>query len=164
MAYATSDDVAVRWAHELSCEETALVNTRLEDVERMIRRRIPDLDDRIAGGNILVEDVVQVESDAVLRLARNPEGYYSETDGNYTYMLQKDIATGKLEITDDEWAILGVRVDRFYTLRPFIRIDGSTYEPPTTPRSIDNQRAFERRNVEAVWQQRKVIDWCRQIW
>ena len=164
MAYATAEDVAVRWGHELSCEETALVNTRLDDVERMIRRRIPDLDDRIAEGFLDVEDVVQVESDAVLRLARNPEGYYSETDGNYTYMLQKDIVSGKLEITDDEWAILGLHVDRFYTLRPFVRIDGSTYEPPSTPRNLENARYIERRNVEAVWRQRKVIDWCRQIW
>lgn len=160
MAYATADDVAVRWARELSCEEAALVNTRLEDVERMIRRTIPDLDDQIAAGTIDAEDVVQVESDAVLRLARNPEGYYSETDGNYTYMLQKDIASGKLEITEDEWTILGVVRDRFFTLRPFAEVDGGTYRPPTTPRTARDVR----RNVEAVWQSRKVIDWTRQIW
>jgi hypothetical protein len=158
MAYATAEDVAVRWAHELTCEEAALVNTRLEDVERMIRRRIPDLDDLVASGDILVDDVVQVESDAVLRLARNPEGYYSETDGNYTYMLQKDIASGKLDITDDEWATLGVFKDRFFTLRPYAQVDSGTYAPPTVPRSL------WRRDIEEIRKNYRVIDWTRQIW
>lgn len=158
MAYATAEDVAVRWARELSPEESALVNVRLEDVERMIRRRIPELDEMIDAGVMNVEDVVQVESDAVLRLARNPEGYMSETDGNYTYMLQNDIATGKLGITDDEWAILGVVRDRFFTLRPFGQVDGGTYQPPTTPRSL------WRRDIEEVRKDYRVIDWTRQIW
>lgn len=158
MAYATAEDVAVRWARELSCEEAALVNVRLEDVERMIRRRIPELDEMIAAGVMNVEDVVQVESDAVLRLARNPEGYMSETDGNYTYMLQNDIATGKLGITDDEWEILGVVRDRFFTLRPYAQVDGGTYQPPTTPRSL------WRRDIEEVRKDYRVIDWTRQIW
>ena len=158
MAYATADDVAVRWGRELSCEEAALVNTRLEDVERMIRRRIPDLDQQVADGTVNAEDVVQVESDCVLRLARNPEGYYSETDGNYTYMLQKDIVSGKLEITEDEWAILGVTTDRFFTLRPYAQVDSGTYVPPTTPRSL------WRRDIEEVRRNFRVIDWTRQIW
>jgi hypothetical protein len=127
MAYASTDDVAVRWSRELSCDEVKLVQVRLEDVERLIRRRIPDLDALIDAGKVDVEDVVQVEADAVLRLARNPEGYVSETDGNYTYQLSKDLATGRLSITADEWQILGVRRNRLTTLVPSLLLgDGRT--------------------------------------
>ena len=93
---------------ELIPEEETLVEARLEDVERRIRRRITDLDAKILAETVDVEDVKQVEADAVLRLVRNPEGYLSETDGNYTYMLSRDIASGKLGILPEEWAILGV--------------------------------------------------------
>lgn len=154
MAYATAEDVAVRWARELSGEETNLVNVRLDDAERMIRRRIPDLDEQIAAGFIDVDDVVQVESDVVLRLARNPEGYQSETDGNYTYTLQKDLATGRLSITDDEWEILGVRPGGWFVLVP----------RPVMEASVADSWAASRRTVEGAWQHRKVVDWARQIW
>ena len=127
MAYASVDDVAVRWSRDLSCEERELVSVRLEDVERLIRRRVPNLDDRLADGLIDVEDLIQVEADAVLRLARNPEGYVSETDGNYTYQLSKDLATGKLSLTSDEWAMLGVYRNRLTTLVPSVLLgDGYT--------------------------------------
>lgn len=151
MAYATSDDVATRWGHTLSPEETGLVNVRLEDVERMIRRRIPDLDDRVSAGLINAEDVVQVESDAVLRLARNPDGYLSETDGDYTYTLSKDLAGGKLEILPDEWAALGVSGSGVFALTPYL-IPG--YYP----------FYYTRREAEDFRNHYRVIDWVRQRW
>lgn len=118
MAYAQASDVTVRWAREASAEETSLINTRLADVERMIKRRIPDLDTKVTNGDIDVEDLKQVEADAVLRLVRNPEGYLSETDGNYTYMLQQDLATGRLEIFPEEWEMLGYRRSRMAIIVP----------------------------------------------
>lgn len=118
MAYATSADVAVRWARTPSAEEAALINVRLDDVERLIRRRIPDLDDKIASQEISEEDLIQVESDSVLRLVRNPEGYLSETDGSYTYTLQADLATGRLHVLPEEWDALGVRRGSISILAP----------------------------------------------
>lgn len=160
MAYATTDDVAVRWARALSAEEVALVDVRLADVERMIRRRIPLLDELVAEGTIDIEDVVQIESDAVLRLARNPEGYSSETDGNYTYTLQKGLTSGVLEITDDEWAILGLSRNRFFVITPQPMLDGTGTESANAP--ITRRREVER-FVEGP-RGRQVIDWVRQIW
>lgn len=155
MAYATVEDVSVRWGRELSPEETALIEVRLEDVERMIRRRIPDLDARVEAGTVFVEDVVQVESDAVLRLARNPEGYVSETDGNYTYTLHKDLATGQLSITDDEWQILGSPRSGAFVITP---------QPMMEVGTGTEFWGTRRRTVEAAWRRNKVIDWARQIW
>jgi hypothetical protein len=127
MAFASACDVAVRWSRALTEEEKALVEVRLEDVERLIRRRIPDLDAWIDSGRLDVEDLVQVEADAVLRLCRNPEGFVSETDGSYTYQLSKELTTGRLQILPDEWATLGVHRNRLTTLVPSLLLgDGHT--------------------------------------
>jgi hypothetical protein len=108
VSYAAESDVATRLGRELTPEETDLVTARLADVERMILRRIPDLAAQITAGDVDADDVKQVEADAVLRLVRNPEGYFSESDGNYSYMFSRDMASGRLEILPEEWAILGV--------------------------------------------------------
>ena len=119
MAYAVAADVTTLWAKEPEPEVMALIERRLEQVERMIIRRIPDLADRITAGSIDQADVVDIEADAVLRVVRNPEGYVSETDGGYTYQLQSDLSSGKLMITDEEWQTLGVNsVSRMSVIVP----------------------------------------------
>lgn len=120
MAYAAAADVAALTARELSPEETALVERRLEQVERMIRRRVPDLETQIAAGAIAVEDVEQIEADAVLRVLRNPDGLYSETDGTYSYTFDRSAASGKLEVLPSEWELLGVRTNKMFGIAPAI--------------------------------------------
>lgn len=108
MAYASAADVTTLWAKEPEPEVIVLIERRLEQVERMLIRRIPNLKLKVAASSTYMADVVDIEADAVLRLVRNPEGYSSETDGNYTYQLRSDLSAGKLQILDDEWEILGV--------------------------------------------------------
>jgi len=117
---ASAQDVENRWVRELSDEETTLVETRLADAERMIRRRVQDLDAKISAGDIDEEDVKQVEAEAVLRLLRNPEGFTQESDGNYTYQLSQRLASGRLEILDEEWEMLGVPRRGMFVLYPQI--------------------------------------------
>lgn len=118
MAHASASDVVVRWGKaEVEQEILDLIDVRLDDVERQIRKRIPDLDTQVADADYLA-DVKQVEADAVLRLVRNPDGYLSETDGNYTYMLRQDLSTGKLELLPEEWDTLGVTRSRIAFLTP----------------------------------------------
>lgn len=108
--YAGITDVAARWGKDVGSIDTALSNllsVRLADAERMIKRRIPDLDTKVADADFLAE-LVRVESEAVLRLARNPDGYVSEGDGNYQYQLMQEISSGRLEVMPDEWDALGV--------------------------------------------------------
>jgi alkylation response protein AidB-like acyl-CoA dehydrogenase len=123
MAYATAADVVVLWAKEPEPEVMLLIERRLEQVERMIRRRITDLDLRVAASVTFEADLVDIEADAVLRLVRNPEGYISETDGAYMYQLQQDLSVGRLEILDDEWQILGVnRLSRMSIIEPQVTL------------------------------------------
>lgn len=120
MAYATVEDVTSRWTREPTDAEVSLITTRLEDVERMIRRRIPTVDTQADASDDYLADVVQVEAEAVLRLVRNPDGYVSESDGNYTYMLSQQQASGKLEILPEEWEALGWVRSRMSILVPNI--------------------------------------------
>lgn len=107
--YATADDVRKLWGKAtLTQEETDLVELRIAQAERLILRRIPDLADKIASGEIDVEDVKTVVCEAVLRVARNPDGYVQESDGNYSYMVATGSNAGRLYITEDEWELLGI--------------------------------------------------------
>lgn len=120
MAYASSNDVQELAARELSPEEVALVERRLEQVERMIVRRIPDLSAQVTAGGIAEEDLVDVEAEAVWRVLRNPEGLFSEQDGNYMYQRSREAADSSLRVLPQEWATLGVKVGRMYSLSPSI--------------------------------------------
>lgn len=129
--FATVADVAARWGQTPSDADAALIAIRLADAERMILRRIPDLHDLVRKGEIATEDVVQVEADAVLRLIRNPEGFISETDGDYSYQMSKELAAGRLTILDDEWDMLGYRRARMSILvaDPVVPVDPFEREP-----------------------------------
>jgi hypothetical protein len=128
MSYAAAQDVTDRLGRDVSGNTAliTLITTRLSDVERLIKRRIPDLDAQLAADppTIDVEDVKQVEAEAVLRLARNPEGYISETDGTYTYQLAQDMSAGSLEILPDEWEILGVSSSAMVIIAPKAVVHG----------------------------------------
>jgi hypothetical protein len=117
LAYATVSDVEARLGRTLEPSESQIVTTRLNDIELMIRHRVPDLDTKVATGVIDPAVVVMVECDAILRLVRNPDGYTAETDGNYSYQISKEVASGRLDILSGEWALLGIRNGAF-TIRP----------------------------------------------
>lgn len=124
MAHATADDVQARYEQDLDDRLTGIVNTRLGDAELLIKSKIKDLEDRLllpsTDDNYLDEDVlIMVEAEMVLRLIRNPEGYSQESDGNYSYAIYQQVASGKLEVTDDEWDLLGVSTG-MWTLAPDI--------------------------------------------
>lgn len=119
MAYASVADVEARLGRPLEAGETTIVQTRLNDVELIIRNRIPDLDARVADGSLDVEVVIMVEAEAILRLIRNPEGYTAETDGNYSYQISVKVASGRIDILSSEWSLLGVRAGA-YVIRPYI--------------------------------------------
>lgn len=75
--------------------------------------------------------MVDIEAEAVLRLVRNPEGTYSETDGNYSVTFDRKMASGKLEILPEEWQLLGIKPSRTFSIVPtpctgirFVGVDG----------------------------------------
>lgn len=109
MAYATSEDVEVRFMRPLDEDEKRVVAARLEDAELLLRSRIPDLDEKVTAGVLDQALVVMVEAEMVLRLIRNPDGLVQETDGSYSYSTSQKVASGLLEVLPREWTLLGVR-------------------------------------------------------
>jgi len=109
MAYATPEDVEVRFMRPLDEDEKRVVAARLEDAELLLRSRIPDLDEKVTAGMLDQALVVMVEAEMVLRLIRNPDGLVQETDGSYSYSTSQKVASGLLEVLPREWTLLGVR-------------------------------------------------------
>lgn len=130
MAYATVTDVEARLGRELDEAEAQVVSVRLEDAELILRSRIPDLDERIADGRIQEAAVVMIECEMVLRLVRNPEGYTAETDGNYSYQISSDVASGRLSVLPYEWGLIGIR-GSIYSIAPYVSVPyPATYYDP----------------------------------
>lgn len=119
MALATPDDVAARLGRELSAEELRLCAALLDDAERMLISRVPELLARVADGRLARVDVELVESTMVLRVVRNPSGYRSETAGDYGYTVDIRAAAGFLTVLPQEWRLVGVRGGAF-TIAPFL--------------------------------------------
>jgi Gp19/Gp15/Gp42-like protein len=118
VSLATASDVQAVLGRVLTTEETALVERRLAQVERMILRRIPDLDVKVTAGDLDEADVIDIEAEAVLRVIRNPEGLYSEQDGQYGYQLNREAADNSLRILPEEWLTLGIRPSKMFSIVP----------------------------------------------
>ncbi|RCV53474.1 Gp19/Gp15/Gp42 family protein [Marinitenerispora sediminis] len=132
MAYATVGDVQARLGRPLTPEEEQLAATLLDDVEAMIRARIPNLDARVVANENYRALVVMVEANAVIRVLKNPEGYRQETEGNYSYSLNVAAAAGYLLVLDSEWALLGASRGA-WTIAPVVRSGAGCPPDPWVP-------------------------------
>jgi hypothetical protein len=112
-------------APTFTVDEAAQVNQWLGRIERVIRDRIPDLDQRIDDGDLSAETVADVEVAAVARKAGNPGGLrqrsttitgddVSETTSE---TIDSALSDGQLRLTDDEWARLEPATGGAFTIR-----------------------------------------------
>jgi hypothetical protein len=124
MAYATVDDVEVRYGRTLTASESAQVGAWIDDLESEILDRIPTLDDLIGFGRPAFGTVRRVVCAVVIRKLQNPEGLRTTTVAIDDYSTTKTVdaanSAGYLGLTDDEWSLLlpGSSGDSF-TIRPY---------------------------------------------
>ena len=118
MSYATVDDVQISLGRSLTTDESTQADGLLERIETRINRRV-DLASAIASDAALVDVLVEIEADAVARVLLNPSGYLQEQAGDYMYTRDRSIASGRLDLTADEWARLGVKRGAF-TIAPYL--------------------------------------------
>lgn len=83
--YATTADIAARWAGYDATEHETRAGVLIGDAEALILDRIPDLAGRIAAGIVSANTVKAVVCNVVSRVLRNPGGYRQESDGDYSY-------------------------------------------------------------------------------
>ena len=124
MAYATVNDIEVRFGRTLSATEVAQVSAWIEDLEAEILERIPLLEALILAGRPTTGTLKRVIAGAVIRKLQNPEGLRTTTVAIDDYSTTKTVdsanSTGWLGLTDDEWSLLlpGSSGDAF-TIRPY---------------------------------------------
>jgi len=107
VTYATVADVSTRLGRPIADpDEVAQAQAWLDDTEAIILGRLPDLAAAIELGMPTMATLVMVESNAVIRKIRNPEGYTSETIDDYTYRYNEQVRRGDIFLTDEEWALL----------------------------------------------------------
>jgi hypothetical protein len=118
--YATVDDVATRLGRPITDPaEIAQVTAWLGDVEILIRSRVPTLDELVLAGTPTELVVVMVESNAVVRMVRNPDGKTQERIDDYSWGMPADPDAGTLYLTDAEWGLLEPgSSDGAWTIRP----------------------------------------------
>lgn len=121
--YADVDDVRGASDRPIPDSRVPYVQGRLNAAHRLLRSKAPALDARVDSGALdpaLVKDVIV---EMVLRVLRNPGGYRSETDGDYSYSRDTQVASGRLTVTDDDLETLGFA-------------PGSTYSTPGTDTAL----------------------------
>lgn len=124
MAYATVDDVEVRYGRTLTTAESAQVSAWIDDLESEIHERIPTIDVLIDLGRPTFSTLRRVISAAIIRKLQNPSGLRSRTvaidDYSTTETVDAANSSGYLGLTDDEWGLLlpGSSGDSF-TITPY---------------------------------------------
>lgn len=116
---AAPSDVETSLVRTLTPSEADHVGKLLERAEGLIREKIPDFLARTGDGEerdeTFIAKVIHVTSDAVARVFRNPGAFRQETEGNYSYTLDREAASGLLSIEDWEWERLGLEIAAYGT-------------------------------------------------
>lgn len=122
MAWTEVEDVLDRWVGDDAPTNDILVYTLITDAELLITTRMPDITDRIADDDTLVDRIRFVVSAMVRRAILNPGGVTSESialgDANRSRSYADD---DPFCPTSEEWAMLAARgttVQRAFTINP----------------------------------------------
>ncbi|MCU1675340.1 MAG: putative 14 [Frankiales bacterium] len=105
--FATYEAVEVLW-RPLSDAEQAKTTKLLTQASAIMRSAAPTLDARIASGTLSADVAEMVAVRMVLRFLRNPEGFKTESDGDYSYTRDDTATSGELELTASDRRALGL--------------------------------------------------------
>lgn len=110
MALAAPENVETSLMRPLTETEMQYVGDLLDRAERLLTARIPDLLARAAADEAFRLTVIDIEAEAVARVLRAPDNgiYRQESEGNYTYSLNLQVASGLLSILGTDWERLGL--------------------------------------------------------
>lgn len=110
MAIGKPVDVETSLMRELTATEMEYVDALLDRAERLLLARIPDLLQRAGEDETFSKLVADIEAEAVARVLRAPDNgiMRQEGEGNYSYSLNLQVASGLLDILDGDWAKLGI--------------------------------------------------------
>lgn len=156
MPIARVADLRARYEAPIGPADEPRVAQLLIDAESRLRAEVPDLDERIEDNTPPEELVVLALCDMVARVLRNPAGYTSQTVGSLSYSVSgTSAASGRLEVTAAERALLGIRgIRQTATTIPYAdyTLARPLTAPPGTYPSYDPwKRARDRRDLSRGW-------------
>lgn len=107
MSLAVPEDVETSLMRDLTQTEQKYVQALLERAENLLLVRINDLNERSKHDTAFRDLAAATEGEAVARVFRNPAALQQESEGNYSYSVNFQVASGLLDILDAEWERLG---------------------------------------------------------
>ena len=110
MALATVADVETALLRPLTEIEAQYAEALLDRAERKLIARVPELLTRAETDDQFRLLVADIEAEMLARVFRAPEGgmLRQEAEGNYSYSLNLQVASGLLDVLEKEWdSILG---------------------------------------------------------
>lgn len=125
MALATWQDVESRLlGRTLSPDEQATVTIWIEDLSSDIRKRIPDVDARVAEDPDFANTVKRVITASIKRVLDNPKGLRQRTvsidDYSTTETVDTTASSGALFVSDEDWGLLTpATASEAFTIRPY---------------------------------------------
>lgn len=109
MALATTQDVETSLMRDLTETETRYVSDLLDRAERMLTSRSASLLERAALDPEFAQVIADIEAEMLARVFRAEDStFLSEQEGNYSYRVNLQVASGLLDVLDAEWKRLGV--------------------------------------------------------
>lgn len=113
------------------------VEDAIDEAELILESRLGDLATWIAvDPDKRTRRVQRVVTRMVRRVMRNPSGFASETDGDYSYARPSALASGEIYVGAAEWRLLGVRNKGFKTIRVGL--------PQDSPRNMPHGHVHRR--------------------
>lgn len=115
MAWTTANDVIAAWIGDDAPTDSGLVDVWIGKAERLLRSKIPDLQERIDAGSSVEPDLLGNAQDVVVsmvqRVFRNPEGVRQRQEGTGPFsgsVTYGGDQPGALWVTDAEMSLLAV--------------------------------------------------------
>lgn len=119
----TFDIVAHGYKPAVPDSDTDFVTDAIAEAEMLLEVRLGDLEAWIAAAGDSSQQakrrrrLTRVVTRMVRRVMRNPDGFTSESAGDYSYARAGALASGEIYAGKAEWSLLGVRTQGFGTIR-----------------------------------------------
>lgn len=154
MALVTEVDLEVSLQRPLTDTEQTYFAELAARAERKLLVRIPHLLDKADKDKLYAQRVADVEAEMLARVFRATDGglYTSESEGDYSYRRNLQVASGLLDVLDREWIELGQPNYGFGTTQTLSDYAGRRYGwlpkhfvfQYGSRRALDDIRGFDR--------------------
>lgn len=105
---ATVTDLQKALLRDLTAAESQASAWYLSRAESLLLAKVPNLLTRSTIDEHFAILIRGVEAEMVARVFRNPEGIKREDQGNYSYQVDHQVASGRLFVSDDDLDALGL--------------------------------------------------------